>query len=349
MAFNRPSLSALIDRAQSDINSRLPSANARLPNSLLSILARMSAGSAHELYGAISYLAANLLPNTQDETILEQWAQIYAVPRLEAVAATGSVTFSGTGTVPQGCLLQGDNGQRYRTDRAATIADTGSLAVTAVQAGNDGNLSAGELTLVSPVAGIQPKASISQALAGGADLEDVSSWSARLLQRIQNPPQGGAASDYDRWARGAHPDITHAWVFPTTPQPGQVTVYVMSYGKGNGIPDNATLEAVNTHVQAERPVAAQVFVFAPVPKTLNFTVGLNPYTEAVKTAAQAALKELFEREAAPGKVLPLSHVHETLSGVFGEYDHSLSLSQADLTPVDGEILLLGNVTFEALP
>lgn len=348
MAFQRPTLPELISRAQADIESRLPGSSPSLPNPLLSILARMNAGASHELYGAISYLATNLLPTTQDPDILEQWAQVYAVPRLSAVASTGGVHFEGSGAVPEGTLLQGANGQRYQTLNAINAPAIAN--VQAVQAGAAGNLPTGELTLISPIAGIASKATIDAGgIVGGADIESVENWSYRLLQRIQNPPQGGAASDYERWARASHPDITHAWVFPTTPQPGQVTIYVMSYGVGNGIPDSAVVELVNVYVQAERPVAAQVFIYAPVPKVLDFTVKISPFTPDMPAAVQAALADLFQREAAPGAVIPLSHVAEAVSGIFGEDDHRIEgLSQGDLTPTDGEILLLGTVTVEAL-
>jgi uncharacterized phage protein gp47/JayE len=351
MAFNRPLIADLLSRIQGDIESRLPGTSARLPTSLLGILSRMEAGAAHELYGALAWLAVNLLPDTTDTDMLTRWAAIYNVPRLAAVAASGSITFTGAGTVPAGAVLSGPNGQQYTVD--ADIAAPGSGSVTALAAGVNGNLAAGiTLTLASPVAGVSSTATIDGAgVAGGADIEEPIAWSARLLQRIQQPPQGGASNDYEAWARAAHPSISNVWVFSTTPQPGQVTVYVMTYGATvTGIPDAATLNTVDDYIQAQRPVAAQVFVFAPTPKTINLTIQLSPNTTAVQDAVQAQLEELFEREASPGGSIPISHLDEAISEATGEYDHIIvGLTQADLNPDTGEILLLGTVTFEALP
>lgn len=351
MAFSRPQLAALIARIQADIQSRLPGTEPALRNSLVGIIARMEAGATHELYGALAWLAANLLPDTTDADILARWATIYNVPRLAPVAAIGSITFTGAGTVPTGALLSGVNGQQYSVD--ADILVPGSGTVTAVTAGSAGNLPAGStLTLVSPVAGVASAATIDAAgITGGADIEATSAWSARLLQRIQQPPQGGSLSDYEAWAREAHPAITNVWVFPTTPQPGQVTVYVMTYGAtATGIPDAGTLSTVDAYIQAQRPAAARVFVFAPTPKTVNLTVQLSPNTAAVQQAAQAELAELFQREAAPGSAIPLSHLNESISQAQDEYDHAIvGLTQADLTPDTGEILLLGAITWQALP
>lgn len=351
MPFSRPLLGDLITRVQADIQSRLPGTEPALRNSLTGILARAQAGSAHGLYGALAWLATNLLPNTQDPALLAEWAAIYNVPQLQAVVAGGQVAFAGAGSVPAGTLLSGPGNLQYTVTSAITVP--GSGAVTAVVAGSAGNLAAGiTLTLVTPIAGVTSNAIVGSAgITGGADIETISAWSARLLQRIQNPPQGGSATDYTAWARAAHPAITNVWVLPTTPQPGQVTVYVMAYGEtANGIPDAGTLSTATTYISSVQPVAAQVFVVAPTPKTINLTVQLSPNTPAVQAAVKASLADLFQREAVPSTTIPLSHLDEAIAESAGEYDHVIvGLTQADLTPDTGYILLLGVVTFEDMP
>jgi uncharacterized phage protein gp47/JayE len=329
----------------------LPGTEPALRNALIGVLARAQAGSAHGLYGALAWLAVDLLPDTTDPDMLAAWATIYNVPQLQAVAATGSVTFTGAGTVLQDALLSGPNGEQYSLDAATAVPGSGT--VTAVTPGVDGNLAAGlTLTLVTPVAGVDNDAIIGAAgLTGGADIEEASAWSSRLLQRIQQPPQGGSMTDYEAWTRAAHAGITNVWVFPTTPQPGQVTIYFMTYGATTtGIPDAGTVTDVDDYVQAQRPIAAEVFVFAPIAKTVNLTVQLSPDSADVQTAVTAQLAEMFQREAAPGSAIPLSHLNEAISEADGEFDHAIvGLTQADLNPDTGEILLLGNVTYEALP
>lgn len=351
MPFERPTLTTVDQRIQADLKSRLPGTEPQLAQSLLGILARMEAGSVHGLYGGLDWLSRNLLPTTQDAAILGEWATIYNVPRLRATPASGLVAFTGTGAVPKDTALTGPNGLTYHTTQAITAPN--NATVEASQPGSTGNVAQGAtLTLVSPLAGVDANAVVgADGLTGGADQEGVADWSSRLLQRIRNPPQGGSMSDYERWAREAHPAVTNVWVLPTTPQPGQVTLYLMAYGStANGIPSQTVIDAVEAHIQTVRPVAAQVFVFAPAPDVVNITVQLAPFTNAVKQAVTDALEELFEREAAPGAAIPLSHIDEAVSAAVGEYDHQLTgLTQANLTPSSGRILLLGSLTLEAMP
>lgn len=53
MPFNRPTLPQLIQRNITDIESRLPGRDARLRRSNLNVLAKVHAGAAHGLYGAL--------------------------------------------------------------------------------------------------------------------------------------------------------------------------------------------------------------------------------------------------------------------------------------------------------
>ena len=60
-------------------------------------------------------------------------------------------------------------------------------------------------------------------LAAGSDAETDESLRARVLRRIQKPPQGGAGYDYVAWALEV-PGVTRAWVYPAEMGLGTVTV-----------------------------------------------------------------------------------------------------------------------------
>ncbi len=353
MSFHRPQLADLIRRIQTDIQTRFPGTQPALASSLSGVLARVEAGSVHELYGALKWLSINLLPDTKDADMLARWATIYGVNRLTATTSAGDVDFTGNGTVTAGTLLQAPNGVQYQVDTDVIVP--GSGAVTSVTTGAKTNLVAGiKLSFVSPVAGVDGQAVVNTAgISGGADKESVDAWSQRLLQRIQQPPQGGSVNDYKRWARASHPSITNVWVKRATPTPGSVTVYLMTYDapdSSNGIPSNTTISVTDNYIRQRAPVAARLYVFGPLPKTIDLTVQLTPNNADVQQAVLHALKDLFQREAAPGEAIPMSHVDQAISGSVGEYDHRLvGVSQTDLTPVTGEILLLGTVTFMVMP
>lgn len=366
MPFDRPTLVQLAERIQGDIDGRLPGTDPRLREGLLRVVARMEAGVVHGLYGYLDWLAVNLLPNTKDATILAAWASVYDVPRLNPTTASGAVLLSGDvgAVVPAGTVLQSGDGVRYLLDEDVTLIDgTGVGSVTAEETGRNGNQVEGvTLTLVSPVAGVDSNAAVGAGgLAGGADLESVDAWSDRLLQRIQNPPLGGAIRDYERWAREAHPAVNGVWVSAHEGgKTGVVTVRIATYGDPAGdLPDSNSplLQTVYDYIKERAPVGGQLEVFAPIPQPVNMTLATRPDTVAVREASEEALQELFRREARPGAfiqgqgdlagTIPLTHVSQALSLVEGETDHQVQAIDA-LGPITtGYMLVLGDITWGA--
>jgi len=349
MPFNRPALADLIARAQADIESRLPGADASLRRSLLNVLARIHAGSVHALYGYLDWLAKQLMPDTAEAEHLERWSSVWGVNRLAATYATGSVTLTGTGTIPAGASLVRADGVEYSVDAETIITASGAVAITAVNAGEAGNASAGSrLTLVSPIAGVQPQGVVAS-LTGGADTEADEALRARLLARIQQPPHGGASFDYEAWALEAHPDVTRAWVYPLELGVGTVTVRVMTDdATADGIPASTVIDAVQAHIDAERPVTAAVTVVAPVAVPLSLSIGLSPNTSVVQAAVEAELRDLLRREAEPGGTVLVSHIREAISIAAGEFDHVLTSPTADVSHTTGQIATLGSITWSDL-
>jgi len=355
MPFERPHIAQIKARIEADVDGRLVAGDPRLRRDLIRVLSQMEAGVAHGLYGDLQWLAENLLPNTRDPNILQAWAEIYGVPRLGATRAEGPIAILGN---PGFTLAAGDVVFQYSDGRRYELLDDVSAAgpyaegrVRAVDGGAAGNLSDGEtITLLDPLPGIQSEVFvIAPGISGGADIESTTAWSARLLQRIQQPPQGGSLSDYERWAREAHPAITNVWPKGATPIAGFVTVYCMAYGSTpTGEPEPTVIDAVKANIEAKRPVQGRYYVLAPSLKEVDPIISLNPNTPAVQAAVEASLRDLFEREAAPGTAIPLSHVGEAISLAPGEQDHMTNLTPVDLQPGAGQLLVLGDITWVPL-
>jgi len=349
MPFNRPTLADLITRAQADIESRLPGADASLRRSLLNVLARIHAGSVHALYGYLDWLAKQLMPDTAEAEHLERWSSIWGVTRLAATYATGTITMTGSGTILAGAKLVRADGVEYTVDAETAITTSGNVSITAVAAGDAGNASAGsKLTIVSPIAGIQSQGVV-VSLAGGADTEADDAMRARLLARIQQPPHGGADFDYIAWALEAHPDVTRAWVYPLELGAGTVTVRVMTDdATSDGIPTSTVVDAVQDYIDTVRPVTAAVTVVAPVAAPLAMSIALSPNTSTVQAAVEAELRHLLRREAKPGGTILVSHLREAISIAAGEADHALTSPAADMTHTTGQIATLGTITWSSL-
>lgn len=348
--YSRPPLADIVQRVRTDVLSRL-STDDLLRRADAEVYARVMGGVAHGLYGFIDWLSAQLIYDTAELEYLERWCSIWGITRKAAAAATGTVSFTvqAGAVIASGTLLQALDAVQYKTTADATVVGTTATApVVAVVAAAAGNRATGQsLSLVSPVVGVQATATAGL-LSGGADVETDDALRARLLTRIQQPPQGGAAADYIAWALGVS-GVTRAWVYAQELGAGTVTVRFVRDNDGTGaavIPDSTEVAAVQAYIDARRPVTAAVTVVAPVAVPLNFTIsGLTPSTAAVQAAVQTELQDLLLREATPGGTLLLSHMRAAISAATGETDFVLTSPSANVTNTTGNMSTMGTITW----
>lgn len=348
--YSRPQLSDLVQRVRTDVLSRL-TADDVLRRADAEVFARVMGGVAHGLYGFIDWLSEQVIYDTATVEYLERWCAIWGITRKPAAAATGTVSFAvqSGAVIASGTLLQALDGVQYQTTADATVAaPTATAPVVAVVAAAAGNRGAGQsLSLVSPVSGVQATATAGL-LSGGADVETDDALRARLLDRIQQPPQGGAAADYIAWAL-AVPGVTRAWVYPQELGDGTVTVRFVRDNDGSGaaiIPDSTEVAAVAAYIAARRPVTAKVTVVAPVAVPINFTItGLTPGTVAVQAAVLAELQDLLLREATPGGTILISHIRAAISAAAGETDYVLTSPTANVVSTIGNMSTMGTITW----
>ncbi len=346
MPFNRPALSEQIDRSRNDLLSRL-GVDESLRRADKEAYARVIGGEVHGLYGFMDYISRQIIPDSADTDHLERWAGVWGVPRLQAAAATGVVTFTTTdgAFIPQGTVIKSVDSVDYETAADVTaVGLTADANIVAVTSGAAGNRTAGQsLTLISPISGVQAIA-IAGELSGGADIEDDDSLRARLLTRIQQPPHGGSASDYEVWALEV-PGVTRAWVFPAEMGLGTVTVRFARDDDASPIPDAGEVTAVQDYVNARRPVTAQVYVVAPVLHSVDLTIDITPDTTPIRDAITAELEDFFRREGAPGSTIYLSRIREAISSAQGEFNHDLTVPAADIVLGATELAQLGTITW----
>jgi len=351
MALSRPDLQTLLSRAQSDISARLPGADPSLRRTLLGVLARIQAGSTHGLYGYLEWVAKQILVDTADADMLDRHGSIWGVPRKQAVAAKGSVTFTGVdgSSIAAGTLIQRGDAVQFTTDAIANIAaGVASVAVTAVVAGINGNTtSASALSLVSPIVGVDSSVTVDAAgITNGADVEADEAYRTRTLDRIRSASHGGAASDYVTWALEVA-GVTRAWVYAQELGIGTVSVrFVVDNDPSSLIPDAAKVAEVQTYIDALRPVTADLTVVAPVAAPIAMTIALTPNDATTQAAVTAELNDLISCEATPGGTILLSHIREAISIAAGETNHVLSVPAADVTNTTGKIATLGVITWQ---
>jgi uncharacterized phage protein gp47/JayE len=347
--FYRRTLQELIEQAQADIETNLPGANARLAQSNLDALSVSAAGLADEQLDAIEYAAQQIHVTTATGEGLGRHGSEWRVPRKDATRATGSLlaTIVGPAALPAGSLFQAENGVQVRTTADGIPAGAQLSAPTqAVQPGAAGNLAAGtRLDTSNSIAGIVG-AVVPTLMIGGTDEELLEPWRSRILDRIQRPPQGGAAHDYERWSL-AYPGISRAWCFPKEQGTGTVVVrFAMDDVYPGGIPTPEDAIALLAHLEPLRPVTAELFVYAPVARPIDVTVrDLVPRNESTEAAIRDELADMLFREGVPGGVVAINWIWESVSIASGVRTHKIDLPADDVVLQIGELPTVGTINY----
>ena len=141
------------------------------------------------------------------------------------------------------------------------------------------------------------------------------------------------------------------------PAPGQVVVYVLRDNDANIFPSSSILATTKQAIIDNGALPANtyggdVFVFAPTPETVDFTfTAISPDTPTMRTAIADSLTAFFkdvvdfEEDVTEGAYL--GAIQNTQDQVTGDFLQSFTLSapSGSVTVGDGEIAVLGTVTF----
>lgn len=347
--FSRPSLPALINRVRSDLLARLGQDD-ELRRADTEVYARVMAEGLNGLYGYLDWQATQYLPDLADREGVERWANMLGEWYTDAVAAQGTIPVSGSvgASIPLAARWQSQAGVLYKPVAGVVLGTSPQLvAIQCESTGVLGNLVEGEqLTLISPIAGVQSQTTVPEAgIQGGDDQEDVEGLRAKVLRRLREPPQGGSTADYLRWALAAHPSVTRAWVYPLEQGAGSVVVRVVCDELSDPIPSSQVLDAVQAYIDQRRPVASSAMVLPPVAEVVNYTIALSPDTPEVRSRVQSVLADMHRRDAEPGGTLFLSRISEAISLAEGESHHALQVPAANVVMTPGHFPILGAITW----
>jgi uncharacterized phage protein gp47/JayE len=300
------------------------------------------------------------LPDTAETEWLDRHAQIWlvnadgTVGRKQPTPSQGSVTVTGIplSILPLAAELTSANGVNYETTQQITIG-VGPTAVTvrAIDYGSQGNqLPGAPLALTNPVDGVDGGA-IVVALDGGTDQETDSELRARVLRRIQQPPMGGAAGDYEAWAL-AVPGVTRAWSSPNEMGVGTVTVrFLMDdlRAADDGWPQPQDIAAVADYVDKVRPVAVKdCYVVAPIKQFLDITIAnLVPDTTEAQAEIEQSLRNMLFVKAAPGQTIFASWISYAIMSAPSVQSFQLVTDADYVMPAPGYMAVLGTILYHS--
>ena len=349
MPVLRPPLPKLIEQLASEMESRLPGVLPRARRSLAGVLVRVVSGGLDALYKFLERVFKQAWPDQCDDDELPTHGARWGVLQKTAAPATGALLIGGENgaSLMAGSVFQRTDGAQFTVDVGVTIAGgSATVAITAEEVGQAGNTAVGvQFSLASPVLGINSIAVASTEISGGADVERPELFRARILERIRRSPHGGDNDDYVAWATEV-PGVTRAWCSPNGMGAGTVVVRFVRDDDDDPIPDSGERESVRAHIEAQRPVTAELFVPPTVAKPVAYVISnLEPDTAEIRAAVVAELKDMHIRDAIPGGTLLRTHMSEAISIATGENDHVLVSPAGNVTSLPGELATFGGVTW----
>ena len=352
-----PTLDAIVNRVADDVKAHVPGADVRLRRRISRAVSLALGGVSYLTFKFAANVAKETLPDCASSTGVDRWASIVGLPDVVPASSTGPVLFTGIDTtvIPAGTEITRGDEVAYTTDANGTIGSAVpgeiSIAVTASVAGTDGDADAGVVvSLTSPISGVDSDATVDTGdIDGGVDTEGTEPKRVRVLERMADPPQGGANADYVSWVQEAVGNVREVFVTPNEPSVGHVTIrFIFEPSTGDpvdAIPSTAQEQAaldfiVGTAVEDYKDAAAPVPVVgdanyrvalrtAPThldPQAVTLTLSaLDPNTTAVQDSIDAAFKALLLQRVEPGGTIKLSQIIGAIDAAPGEDSHTLSL------------------------
>lgn len=335
MPFQPPSYDSIRDAILRDIRSLLPDADIGSDSDNF-VRSAAVAASIEGLYQHQVWTYRQIFPDTADETELLHHAGNRGIRQRVAVAATGLVPVTGSPGVvlDAGATIKHvATGALISTTAAVTVGSTGTIEVPVIaqSVGVSMNGLSGAVMLTSPPLGLDAMATIGAPLAGGVDIESPASVLVRLLELLRNPPAGGAAYDYKRWALEID-GVASATVIPRRRGPSTVDIVITG---SEGAPSDQVIAACAAYIDEVRPVTAEVFVYAPLIHLVDATASIelvSGYTLAdVQKAAQAAFNEELG-SLVPNEGLKRSRIGTVLGNLAGVADYELHTPTSNVAP-----------------
>lgn len=346
-------------QVRDSVATRLPGADATVPNSRVRAFSESQADLTHDNDLHLDWVARMMMPDTAEGEFAERWANIWLPQgRKGATYAAGSITVTGDvgAVVPTGAILTAQAfdaaGEsvtlEFEVVTGVTLATTSAaVEIAAVTAGALGNLEEGaQLGFLEALDDLDGEAVVSApGLAGGADQEADSDLIGRYIDRIQNPPHGGTANDYVQWMLEV-PGVTRAWAKQEMGV-GTVTCrFMMDTVRAafDGFPQTEDLELVAAYIDGVRPVTVgDRYVVAPIEQSFDVTISLLANdTPEIRTNVRTEILEMLKARAAPGGTIYASWIREAISAATGEDHHDTAIAN-QVASSAGHLITLGNV------
>ncbi len=351
MPLDKPTRKEIRDRMLKDVFSLVTFGKGLFKKATLAILTKTNAGENFLIWTFISRLAKQFFINTADDIEhIGFHGDMWNIKQKLGTRSAGKVTATGQAgaIINQGTLLTNNDGFEYTTLFNATfIGTTLDVDIQAVEIGKVGNLVQGDpLSFVTVPTNVNEDVVVNvDDIVGGADLEDVDAWRARILGRIQNPTEIGRETDYIRWALD-FPGllITRVFIISTPANPNVVDVYFVLDGQAPASiePNPTQIQLLDDYLETKKPITTIVNALSPTLKEIGITMNLTPNTVEVQNNVKLSLENHFTNNVTIAEVLIRSQLDEAISLATGETDHLITKLFVDTVEVPVADIPFGN-------
>lgn len=269
----------------------------------------------------------HVLLDTAEGILLDRRAADFNEVRNPARKAVGRIKFIGSSgiVIPSG-IIAVTSDLEYVTTESGVINESQTISISAecLTEGKIGNIAAGEIIdLKNSLNGVDSVTN-EDAFSGGVDEESDTSFRNRILEKIQRPITSGNKNHYEYWAKQVS-GVGKAKVLSCWNGNGTVKVILLS--DVFDVPDDVVVENVKDHIEANRPIGADVTVSKalPVPVTIHVTVVLaDGYNlDSIKSQAIDGInKHLSQIAFDENKHLSYYKVGDVIFGIDGVIDIS---------------------------
>lgn len=332
----------------------------RSPHGLISIFARDNAMLLSGVHQHITWATKQWFVDTAVTRYVLQHAGVWGIVQRPATRAIGRGVIDKAQVnlpIPADLEARVPGGGFVTVAKPVVVGSDGTAIVNliAVDAGPGANAPGGtKLPLITALPGLTDQSITldDDGLAGGAVAETTLDLAGRVLQRIQQPPHGGAAFDYPTWITNDHA-ASHVAVL-SSPTPGIVRVCVaMGTRAKPRAPTPAEIEAMYDTIgrynvsEGERPVTAEVYLIGARIVPVNHRVEVNPDRTDVRAAVGAAISTFYAEDAEIGGTIWFSRLSEAISAANGEYHHRLWSPAADVPMAEIDLAVPGSLDWGA--
>lgn len=259
MAFENKTIESVNDLIVSGLETELNTKFRLLPKAFVRVLAKVLSAVFISLYRQQAWIFLQMFVATASydeiEVLGRKIRPLVLWGDLVGIGAPGTATqFEGEikikVTVVNTYLMQGTHfvnpatGKLYITTENVLLRNNEAVVkIKCTESGSSGNLIEGdELNTTSPLSNIDRIAVVADVFEEAVDEEDEATYRARVQARWRVQPQGGALSDYRKWASEV-PGVFQTYIYKDDDSAAGVLIYVVANTESR-IPSDALLVEV---------------------------------------------------------------------------------------------------------